>query len=153
MLSGAMHWADHPYYASKRHQTPIYVGGEGGVGKSQIVRGILAGMDILRHRQELVLMAPTGAAADNIGRNTFHTSLEISITRAQGHMTTARVRKLWSRKTIMIIDEVSIMDLSMLSVINNHSKMARSLNRESPDFFGALPIVILMSDIFQFPPL
>jgi hypothetical protein len=71
-------------------------------------------------------MAPTGAAADNIGGNTLHTSLGI--------------------------DEVSMMDLSMLSVINNHCKTARSLDRGSPDFFGALPIVILMGDFFQFPP-
>jgi hypothetical protein len=48
----------------------------------------------------------------------------------------------------MIIDEVSMMDLSMLSVINNYCKTARSLNRGSPDFFGALPIVILMGDFF-----
>jgi hypothetical protein len=52
----------------------------------------------------------------------------------------------------MIIDEVSMMDLTMLSVINNYCKTARSLDRGSPDFFGALPIVILMGDFFQFPP-
>ncbi|KAJ5365225.1 hypothetical protein N7517_008111 [Penicillium concentricum] len=103
-------------------------------------------MDLIRRKKEVILMAPTGAAADNIGGNTFHTSLGISITRSTGHSMAARVRKLWSRKTIVIIDEVSMMDLSMLSVINNHCKMARSLDRGSPDPFGALPIVILMED-------
>lgn len=152
VLREALRWADHPYDASQRHQTLLYVGGEGGVGKSQIIKGIIAGMDLIHRKEEVILMAPTGAAADNIGGNTFHTSLGISITRSQGHAMAARVQKLWSQKTIMIIDEVSMMDLSMLSVINCHCKTARSLSRESPDFFGALPIVILMGDFFQFPP-
>lgn len=152
VLSDALTWADHPYDASKRQQTLLYVGGEGGVGKSQVIKGIMLGMDLIRRKEEVILMAPTGAAADNIGGNTFHTSLGISITRTQGHAMTSRVRKLWSRKTIMVIDEVSMMDLSMLTVINNHCKMARSLERGSPDLFGGLPIVILMGDFFQFPP-
>ena len=152
VLGEALDWASHPYDASKRHQTLLYVGGEGGVSKSQIVKGIMAGMDLIRRKKEVILMAPTGAAADNIGGNTFHTSLGLSITRSTGHSMAARVRKLWSRKTIMIIDEVSMMDLSMLSVINNHYKMARSLDRGSPGLFGALLIVILMGDFFQFPP-
>ena len=41
----------------------------------------------------------------------------------------SRVRKLWSKKTIMIIDEVSMMGLSMLSAINGQCKIARSLDR------------------------
>jgi hypothetical protein len=152
VLGEALDWADHPYDPSKRHQMLLYVGGEGDVGKSQIIKGIMAGMDLIRRKEEVILMAPTGAAADNIGGNTFHTSLGISITRSQGHPMAARVRKLWSQKIIMIIDEVSMMDLSMLSVIDNHCKMARSLDRGSPDLFGGLPMVNLMGDFLQFPP-
>lgn len=48
----------------------------------------------------------------------------------------------------MIVDEVSIVDLSMLSVINNYCKIARSLDRGSPDLFGSLPIVILIGNFF-----
>jgi hypothetical protein len=65
---------------------------------------------------------------------------------------TARVRKLWARKAILVIDEMSMIDLKMLSVINDQCKVARSLPRSSPDLFGGLPIVILMGDFFQFPP-
>jgi hypothetical protein len=143
VLGEALYWADHPYDASKRQQTLLYVGGEGGVGKSQIIKAIMAGMDLIRRKEEVILMAPTGAAADNIGGNTFHTSLGISITRSQGHAMTSRVKKLWSRKTIIIIDEVSMMDLGMFGVINNHCKLARSLDRSSTEFFGGLPMVIL----------
>ena len=52
----------------------------------------------------------------------------------------------------MIINEISMMDLSMLSKINNQLKIAKSLDRSSPDLFGGLLTVIFMSDFFQFPP-
>jgi hypothetical protein len=45
-----------------------------------------------------------------------------------------------------------MMDLTMLSVVNNHCRIARSLDRSSPDLFGGLPVVIFMGDFFQFPP-
>lgn len=48
----------------------------------------------------------------------------------------------------MIVDEVSIVDLSMLSVINNYYKIARSLDRVSPDLFRGLPMIILIGDFF-----
>jgi hypothetical protein len=152
VLSGALAWAAHAYDASKRDQKHLYVGGKGGAGKSQIIKAIVAGMDLLCRKEEVILMAPTGAAADNIGGNTYHTALGMSIAKTQKTTVSSRVRKLWSRKTIMIIDEVSMVDLSMFSTINNQCKIARSLDRSSPDLFGALPIVVLMGDFHQFSP-
>jgi hypothetical protein len=109
-------------------------------------------MDLILRKDEVILMEPTGVAADNIGGNTYHTSLGISINKTQEPVMGSRVRRLWSRKTIMIIDEVSMMDLSMLSTINSLCKIARSLDWNSPDLFGGLPIVILMGDFYQFSP-
>jgi hypothetical protein len=79
ILSEALAWADHPYDALKRRQSLLYIGGEGGVGKSQIIKVIMVGMDLIWRKDEVILMAPTGAAADNIGGNTYHMSLGISI--------------------------------------------------------------------------
>jgi hypothetical protein len=81
-------------------------------------------------------MAPTGAAADTIGGNTYHTSLGISINRLQKNATGSRVRRILAHKTIMFIDEMSMMDLTMLSVVNNHCMLARSLDKSSPGLFG-----------------
>jgi len=52
----------------------------------------------------------------------------------------------------MIVDEISMTDLSMLNTINNQCKIAKSLDRNSPDLFGGLPIVIFIGDFYQFPP-
>ncbi|OKO97720.1 ATP-dependent DNA helicase PIF1 [Penicillium subrubescens] len=152
VLSEALTWADYPYDSSRRKQTLLYVGGEGGTGKSQIIKAVVAGMNLIGRKDEVVLMAPTGAAADNIGGNTYHTSLGISIDRSRKTGMNSRVRRLWSRKTIMIVDEVSMMDLRMISVIDNQCKIAKALDRSSPDLFGGLPVVIFIGDFFQFPP-
>jgi len=157
VLSGALAWEDYPYDASKREQMLLYVGGEGGVGKSQVIKGIVAGLDLISRKDEVILLAPTGAAADHIGGNTIHTTLGIGIgnnpKKKQNPSVSPRVKNLWSNKTIMIIDEVSMVDLSMLNTINNQCKIAKSLDRSSPDLFGGLPIVIFMGDFYQFPPI
>lgn len=152
VLSEALTWADHPYDSSRRNQTLLYVGGEGGTGKSQIVKTIVAGMNLIGRKDEVVLMALSGAAADNIGGNTYHTSLGIFIDRSRETGMRSKVRRLWSRKTIMIVDEVSMMDLRMISVIDNQCKILKALDRSSPDLFSGLPVVIFIGDFFQFPP-
>lgn len=62
-----------------------------GTGKSQIPKAILAAMDVLGRRDEIMLIAPTGAATDTIGRNTYHTSLGISINHLQKGSMASRV--------------------------------------------------------------
>ncbi len=58
-------------------QLLLYVRGEGGVGKSRIVKAIHLGFSFLKRRKELLIAAPTGAAAANIGSTTIHGSLSI----------------------------------------------------------------------------
>lgn len=152
VLSDVLGCANHPYDYSQRNQTLLYIGGEGGVGKSQIIKAIDTAMGLIHRKDELILMAPTGAAADVIGGSTYHASLGISLNRYRRTGVGTRVRRLWSWKTIMIIDEASMIDLFALSIINMRCKIARSLDRSSTDLFGGLPVVILMGDFHQFPP-
>jgi hypothetical protein len=83
VLSEALCWANYPYDATKQEQTLLYIRGEGGVSKSQVIKGIEAGIDLIYHKHKIILMALTGAAADQIGRNTCHTSLSISLNQSQ----------------------------------------------------------------------
>ncbi|KAJ5367847.1 hypothetical protein N7541_001788 [Penicillium brevicompactum] len=152
VMSDLLICAGNPYDSSLREQSLLYVGGEGGVGKSQIIKAIVAAIDLICRREEVIIMAPTGAAADAIGGSTYHNSLGISLNRYRRAGVSSQVRRLWSRKTVMIIDEISMVDLAALSIINTHCKAARSLDRSSSDLFGGLPIVISMGDFHQFPP-
>ena len=74
---------ENPYDPNVQDQILLYVGGEGGVGKSQIVKGVHNGMKLLQHQHEIIVMAPTGAAADNIGGNTYHTLLGLGCQREE----------------------------------------------------------------------
>lgn len=143
---------DSPYDSFLRKQSLLYIGEEGGVEKSQITKVIVAAMNLIRRREEIILMAPTSAAADAIGGSIYYISLGISLNRYRRAGISPRVRRLWSQKTVMIIDEISMVDLAVLSIINIHCKIARSLDRLLTDLFGGLPIVILMGDFHQFPP-
>jgi hypothetical protein len=67
IIQGALAWKDHPYDCSKRDQLLTYIGGGGGTGESRIIKAIVAAMRILRREHEVILVGPTGAAADNIG--------------------------------------------------------------------------------------
>jgi helitron helicase-like protein/PIF1-like helicase len=152
VLSAALSWNGAAYDASKRDQTFVYVGGNAGVGKSQIITAIVAAMDLLSRKDEVILTAPTGSAADHIDGNTYHSSLGISLAKTQKPTVSPRVRKLLSNKTIMFVDEISMVDQSMLSTINDRCNIARSLDRSSTDLFGGIPVVIVMGDFYQFPP-
>jgi hypothetical protein len=54
---------DHPYNFSKRDQFFQYVGGEGGTGKTRIIKAVVVAMTLLRRQHEVVLTVPTGSAA------------------------------------------------------------------------------------------
>ena len=79
VLSEALSWARYLFDSSRRQRMLLCIMCEGGTGKSQVIKAIVAGMVLLHRRHEVILMATTGAAADNIGGNTYHTSLGISI--------------------------------------------------------------------------
>jgi hypothetical protein len=127
--------------------------GEGGVGKSQAVKGIVAGMDLVERKDEVMIMAPTGIAADKIGGNTYHTALGMPIIgRKEKTSLPSRIVRLWTGKTIMVIDEISMIDLYQMYLINHHCNMARCIPSDSREFLVALPMIIFIRDFFQFPP-
>jgi chromosomal replication initiation ATPase DnaA len=72
VLSQVLASADHPFDSSQRKQTLLYVGGEGGTGKSQMIKAIVDGMFLVERKDEIVLMAPTGAAGLSVAIRTIH---------------------------------------------------------------------------------
>ena len=59
----------------------LYIRGKGEVGKSQVIKAIVAGMDLIFYKDKIILIAPTEATADNINKNTYYTALGISLTK------------------------------------------------------------------------
>ena len=57
----------------------LYIGGKGGMEKSQIIKAISYSLQIMEHLQELTILAPTGVAADNICGSTIHLALNMEV--------------------------------------------------------------------------
>lgn len=122
----ALSLSDHRYHSSRRDQNFLYIGSKGGVGKSRIIKEIVASVDLIHHKNNVILMAPAGAAAGVMKKHILY--LPWTFFKLYRQARVGRVRRLWSLKTIMInIDKVSLVDLFTLSTINTHRKTASSL--------------------------
>jgi PIF1-like helicase len=156
------------YHTMRLHERPVvekedqfllYVAGEGGTGKSRVVEAIKVGMELLGREKEVVVTAPTRNSANHIQGNTIHTALDIIVRgrrrrKASGRTSdvSRRVRSLWPNKTILIIDEVSIVSSHLMNSIDNRCKLLKNLEANSTAVFGGLPIVIALGDFHQFSP-
>jgi hypothetical protein len=63
-------------------------------------------------------MAPTSTATHNIGGHTIYTVLGININNLLQMNLGSYIPALWRDKTIMIIDKISMVSLTMLTTIN-----------------------------------
>jgi ATP-dependent exoDNAse (exonuclease V) alpha subunit len=127
----------------------LYVGG---TGKSQVIRAVELGYELLQRKSEVLLTAPTGAAANHIGGRTVHTALCVDLYDRPRRRINSHAYALWKDKTIMIIDEISMVSLTMLTTINEQCNKIRAIQRDSTAILGAMPIVVFMGDFHQFPP-
>jgi hypothetical protein len=134
-------------------QMLLYVGGEGGTGKSQIIKAVKLGYELLQWKSELLLLGPTGSAAYNIGGRTIHNALSISLGGKPRHNIKPQIYALWKEKRNMIIDEISMVSLKMLNNIHTQCNNIRALQQDSTAILGALPIVVFMGDFHQFAPI
>ena len=148
MLSEALAWRDHAYDVSKQKQMFLYVEDKDEINKSQIIKIIIANMNLIFWKDEIILMMLIEAAIDNIDENIYHITLNINLVKKQNLTVSSHIRKLWSNKIIMIINEISMMNLNMLSKINNQCKIIKFLNRSSSDLFDELLTIIFMRDFY-----
>jgi ATP-dependent exoDNAse (exonuclease V) alpha subunit len=138
--------------SASRHQGRcFFITGPGGTGKSYLLRSIQHWCDA--SRQPCVLLAPTGIAARNIDGNTIHSGLSIYSERGSYHTglfqfaeeirETGRSKK----KTVLIIDEVSMVDAKLLDYIS--TTLARLKENHQP--FGNMHVIVF-GDLMQLPP-
>ena len=109
-------------HAIKHHGKPtleaedqmlLAVTGERGVGKTRVIKAVELGFELRRRKEEVILLAPTGVAAYNIGGRTIHTALSINMCDRARPSVTPQIYSLWQGKTILFIDEISMVSLNM----------------------------------------
>lgn len=124
-----------------RENAFVFVTGKAGTGKSTVLRE-------LRRRRDVIVVAPTGLAAVNVGGQTIHSFFGFKT----GPLTRSKVGRMrWPEilqcASAVVIDEVSMVRADLLDAIN--VSMQRTLESVLP--FGGLP-VIAFGDLMQLEP-
>jgi ATP-dependent exoDNAse (exonuclease V) alpha subunit len=124
----------------------IFVTGRAGTGKSTLLQHFRKVTE-----KSVVVLAPTGVAAVNVGGVTihsfFHFKPDITITKARRLGSSAREPELYTALDTIVIDEISMVRADLLDCVD--AFMRKVAKRDQP--FGGKQI-IFFGDLHQLPP-
>jgi ATP-dependent DNA helicase PIF1 len=123
----------------------IFVTGRAGTGKSTLLNHLAWNTS-----KQVVICAPTGVAALNVGGQTIHSLFRLPIGVIADHELeqSRELRKLLATIDTVVIDEVSMVNADLLDAIDRSLRLARQRPREP--FGGAQ--VVLFGDPYQLAP-
>jgi hypothetical protein len=123
----------------------LFVTGRAGTGKSTL-------LNHLSHNtsKQIVICAPTGVAALNVGGQTIHSLFRLPIGVIADHELeqNPQLRKLLNTIETLVIDEVSMVNADLLDAIDRSLRQARQRKNEP---FGGVQVV-LFGDPYQLAP-
>ncbi len=126
-------------------QEHIFVTGRAGTGKSTLLNHLS-----WHTSKQIVICAPTGVAALNVGGQTIHSLFRLPIGVIADHEIeqSRELRKLLGTIDTIVIDEVSMVNADLLDAVDRSLRQARQRPHES--FGGAQ--VVLFGDPYQLAP-
>lgn len=134
---------------SGSNQLLMYIAGVGGTGKTHVVKGVLKLFEILGRSREILVGAPTGAAAINIDGYTMHS---LTMLPGSGKARIAELQALWGPVQYLIVDEISMIGAVFLSEISSRLQQAKAEDGPTATLpFGGLN-VIFTGDFGQLKP-
>jgi hypothetical protein len=123
----------------------IFVTGRAGTGKSTLLEYLSWNTS-----KQLVICAPTGVAALNVGGQTIHSLFRLPIGVIADHEIeqSAELRKLLNTIDTLVVDEVSMVNADLLDAMDRALRQARQKPHEA---FGGVQLV-LFGDPYQLAP-
>lgn len=122
----------------------LFVTGRAGTGKSTLLRALRDLVD-----QDLIVLAPTGLAAVNVGGQTIHSFFGFPPRLIRpDDIRRSRNGGLMRRLKLLIIDEVSMVRSDLMWAIDQSLRINRGRPREP---FGGVRL-LLFGDLHQLPP-
>jgi ATP-dependent exoDNAse (exonuclease V) alpha subunit len=124
---------------------PIFLTGKAGTGKSLLLQYFRQNTD-----KNVVVCAPTGVAALNIGGQTIHSLFRIppGFVEQDSLKLEERIINLIKHIDVVVIDEVSMVSPDLLDAIDYRLRQGKE---NSIPFGGAQ--VLMFGDLFQLPPI
>lgn len=127
----------------ERGRKSMFITGKAGTGKSTLLRVFQR-----TTKRKMVVLAPTGIAALNVGGQTIHSFFGFPIKPlTKRDIKKRRDTRLYKRMEILVIDEVSMVRADMLDNIDTFLQ----INRGNYAPFGGVQVVFF-GDLFQLPP-
>lgn len=123
----------------------VYVTGKAGTGKSMLLQYF-----VRNTHKKVVVVAPTGVAALNVGGQTIHSFFKIKpdlIQKGEINRVDYKTKEVLANLDAVVIDEVSMVRVDLMEAISEKLKLAR---RNELPFGGAQ--IIMFGDLYQLPP-
>jgi len=122
----------------------VFVTGRAGTGKSTLLNHLAWNTD-----KQIVICAPTGVAALNVGGQTIHSLFRLPIGVIADHAIdqSDELKKLLNTIDTLVIDEVSMVNADLMDAVDRSLRQARK--RAQP--FGGVQVV-LFGDPYQLAP-
>ena len=140
----------------KFNQLLMTVAGVGGSGKSTLVKTIITVIRrIFQINNSALVAAPTGSASFNGGGVTMHRLFGLPVGNSKQEMGPERQNKLrdtFANIVLLVIDERSMISAQDFAMIDEHAKLVVHRGRNPKEHFGGIPIVLLVGDDYQLPP-
>jgi ATP-dependent DNA helicase PIF1 len=133
------------YELIERTREHVFVTGRAGTGKSTLLNHLSWNTE-----KSIVIAAPTGVAALNVGGQTIHSLFRLPIGVIADHAIeqSAELRKLLNTIDTLVIDEVSMVNADLMDAVDRSLRQARQRPAES---FGGVQVV-LFGDPYQLAP-
>ena len=127
--------------STKNH---FFITGKAGTGKSHLLKFLK-----LNSKKQIVVCAPTGVAALNVGGQTLHSFFKIppNFINPEDVRLSPKVAEILHHVEVLVLDEVSMIRAEMIDIIDHLLKQAR----EPFTPFGGVQL-IMFGDPFQLPP-
>ncbi len=120
-----------------------YITGKAGTGKSVLLRYFVANTT-----KQVVVLAPTGVAALNVGGQTIHSFFKIPFDLDLHNISLdPKTRELLRNIDVVVIDEVSMVRVDLMEAIS--IKLQKACGNDLP--FGGVQM-IMFGDLYQLPP-
>ncbi|WP_395245006.1 ATP-dependent RecD-like DNA helicase [Agromyces sp. MMS24-K17] len=133
------------YQAIEDTRDHVFVTGRAGTGKSTLLTHLN-----WNTKKQIVICAPTGVAALNVGGQTIHSLFRLPIGVIADHAIDQNdaVRKILNAMDTLVVDEVSMVNADLMDAMDRSLRQARQRRHEP--FGGAQ--VVLFGDPYQLAP-
>ena len=136
--------ARHVRHEKSLSQLCMYLGGMAGTGKSQVIKCVIRLFELIREREKLIILGPTGASAALIGGSTFHSFLGLrSRSSEERSASTDNLPKFELLEKLRKIRYIILNEVSMLSCQDMY-RISSSLSNATNDVtksFGGLNVI------------